>query len=89
MTTKNQIEIATWQRWAIGIFSTIMLALFLDFGHSGSQIKKVQAGHTVKIEDINSDVHRIEDKFTRVEDKIDALELQMNEIKLILINQKK
>lgn len=84
MITK-QVEKNNWQRWAIGIAVTVLLALAIDFGHSGSTIKKVQAEDHVKLEDLHDDF----DEFKQTQkDNRDAdnkrRDLMENDIKLIL-----
>ena len=73
MDTPKQMETNNWIRWAIGIMSTLILALVMHIGNEGSELKKrlatieaVQAAH--------QENQRItEKKIDRIEAKIDIL----------------
>jgi hypothetical protein len=73
MAAPKQIETNNWIRWAIGIMSTLILALVMHIGNEGSELKKrlatieaVQAAH--------QENQRItEKKIDRIEAKIDIL----------------
>ena len=73
MAAPKNVEINNWIRWAIGIMSTLILALVMHIGNEGSELKKrlatieaVQAAH--------QENQRItEKKIDRIEAKIDIL----------------
>ena len=73
MTAQKTTEVNNWIRWAIGIMSTLILAVVVHIGNEGSDIKKrlatieaVQAAH--------QENQRItEKKIDRIEAKIDIL----------------
>ena len=73
MDTPKTVEVNNWIRWAIGIISTLILALVMHIGNEGSELKKrlatieaVQAAH--------QENQRItEKKIDRIEAKIDIL----------------
>lgn len=73
MAAPKNVETNNWIRWAIGIMSTLILALVMHIGNEGSELKKrlatieaVQAAH--------QENQRItEKKIDRIEAKIDIL----------------
>lgn len=73
MAAPKNIENNNWIRWAVGIISTLILALVVHIGNEGSDMKKrlatieaVQAAH--------QENQRItEKKIDRIESKIDIL----------------
>lgn len=73
MAAQKNVEINNWVRWAVGIISTLILALVVHIGNEGSDMKKrlatieaVQAAH--------QENQRItEKKIDRIESKIDIL----------------
>ena len=73
MAAQKNVEVNNWVRWAVGIMSTLILALVMHIGNEGSELKKrlatieaVQAAH--------QENQRItEKKIDRIEAKIDIL----------------
>lgn len=73
MAAPKNAEVNNWVRWAVGIISTLILALVVHIGNEGSDMKKrlatieaVQAAH-------QENQRQTEKKIDRIESKIDIL----------------
>lgn len=64
---------ADWQRWAIGIIVTVILALVVHIGDAGAVIKQRMTAHEVKQSATDAKVEDIKESTRRIEAKLDRL----------------
>jgi len=62
----NKIENNNWLRWAIGLVTTISLALIIHIGNEGSRLKREMATQQEYSRQTDKKIDRIEDKLDRL-----------------------